>query len=107
MTMSTEAQKSAGSVTYAGFGDGVTFLTEPLEQTIEITGPIAAKLWVSSATEDADLFLVVRAFTPDLKEVTFQGALDAHTPIAQGWLRCSHRKLDPQADPAVPALSHP
>jgi predicted acyl esterase len=75
--------------------DGVTFLSEPLEQEVEITGPIAAKLWVSSATEDADLFLVVRAFTPDLKEVTFQGALDAHTPIAQGWLRCSHRKLDP------------
>ena len=74
--------------------DGVTFLTEPLEHETEITGPIAAKLWVSSATEDADLFLVVRAFTPDLKEVTFQGALDSHTPIAQGWLRCSHRKLD-------------
>jgi hypothetical protein len=53
-------------------------------------------LWVSSATEVDDLFLVVRAFTPDLKEVTFQGALDAHTPIAQGWLRCSHRKLDPK-----------
>ena len=51
---------------------------------------------MSSATEDADLFVVVRAFTPDLKEVTFQGALDAHTPIAQGWLRCSHRKLDPK-----------
>jgi predicted acyl esterase len=72
----------------------VTFLTEPLEQETEITGPIAAKLFVSSATEDADLFLVVRAFTADLKEVVFQGALDARTPIAQGWLRCSHRKLD-------------
>ena len=57
--------------------EGVTFLSEPLEQDTEITGPIAAKLWVSSATEDADLFLVVRVFTPDLKEVTFQGALDA------------------------------
>jgi predicted acyl esterase len=34
-------------------------------------------------------------FAPDLKEVTFQGALDPHTPIAQGWLRASHRKLDP------------
>ncbi len=54
------------------------------------------KLFVSSATEDADLFLVVRVFAPDLKEVTFQGALDPHTPIAQGWLRCSHRKLDPK-----------
>jgi predicted acyl esterase len=38
--------------------------------------------------------LIVRVFAPDLKEVTFQGALDPHTPIAQGWLRCSHRKLD-------------
>jgi predicted acyl esterase len=27
--------------------------------------------------------------------VVFQGALDPHTPIAQGWLRASHRKLDP------------
>ena len=96
MTMSSGPQKEASSVTYAGLGDGVTFLTEPLEHEVEVTGPIAAKLWVSSATEDADLFLVVRAFTPDLKEVTFQGALDSHTPIAQGWLRCSHRKLDPK-----------
>ena len=37
---------------------------------------------------------MVRVFTPDLKEITFQGALDPHTPIAQGWLRASHRKLD-------------
>jgi predicted acyl esterase len=30
----------------------------------------------------------------NLKEVVFQGALDPHTPIAQGWLRASHRKFD-------------
>jgi hypothetical protein len=29
-----------------------------------------------------------------MKEIVFQGALDPHTPIAQGWLRASHRKLD-------------
>jgi hypothetical protein len=96
MTLSRNTQSSADSVIYAGMSEGVTFLSEPLEQDTELTGPIAAKLWVSSATEDADLFLVVRAFAPDLKEITFQGALDAHTPIAQGWLRCSHRKLDPK-----------
>jgi len=38
---------------------------------------------------------VLRAFAPDLKEVVFQGAIDPHTPIAQGWLRASHRKRDP------------
>ncbi len=93
-TLSTEPQSAAGSVTYGGFSDGVTFMTPPLEEEVEITGPIASKLWVSSSTSDADLFLVVRVFAPDMKEVTFQGALDPHTPIAQGWLRASHRKLD-------------
>ena len=93
-TLTIDAQKKPGSVSYGGLSDGVTFLSPPLEKDTEITGPIAAKLWVSSTTEDADLFLVVRAFTPDLKEVTFMGALDPHTPIAQGWLRASHRKLD-------------
>jgi predicted acyl esterase len=76
-------------------GDGLTFLTEPTKTDTEITGPIGARLAISSSTVDADLFLVVRVFTPDMKEVTFQGALDPHTPIAQGWLRASHRKLDP------------
>ena len=93
--LSSDPVTTEGSVVYAGLSDGVTFLTGPLDRETEITGPIAAKLWVSSTTTDADLFLVVRAFAPDMKEVSFQGALDPHTPIAQGWLRASHRKLDP------------
>jgi predicted acyl esterase len=43
---------------------------------------------------DADLFLVLRVFSGDMKEIVFQGAIDPHTPIGQGWLRASHRKLD-------------
>ena len=61
-------------------------------------GRSAAKLYVSSTTADADLFLIFRVFDPDGEEVTFQGALDPHTPVAHGWLRASHRKLDPGAD---------
>jgi len=83
-----------GTVSYDAMGDGVTFISEPFEKETEITGPIAAKLKVSSSTEDADLFLVLRVFTGDLREITFMGAIDPHTPIAQGWLRASHRKLD-------------
>ena len=94
MSLSGTPQKTKGDVTYGGFSDGVTFMTPPLEEDMEITGPIASKLFVSSSTSDADMFLVVRVFGPDMKEVTFQGALDPHTPIAQGWLRASHRKLD-------------
>ena len=75
-------------------GDGLTFLTPPLAQETEITGPSALKLFASSSTSDADFFIVLRVFTGDLKEIVFQGAIDPHTPIAQGWLRASHRKLD-------------
>ena len=56
---------------------------------------MAVKLWVSSDTVDADIFVILRVFAPDLKEVVFHGALDPHTPVASGWLRASHRKLDP------------
>ena len=85
---------ASAKVTFDAMGDGVTFLTEPMQAETEITGPVAAKLHVSSSTEDADIFLVLRVFSPDMKEVVFQGALDPHTAIGQGWLRASHRKLD-------------
>jgi predicted acyl esterase len=52
------------------------------------------RLWVSSATTDADLFVVVRAFGPDDREVLFRGMGDPAVPLAQGWLRASHRALD-------------
>jgi predicted acyl esterase len=78
-----------------------------MEQDTEITGPLAAKLFVSSSTTDADMFLIFRVFTPDLREVTFVGAIDPHTPIAQGWLRASHRKLDPKlSTPFRPYHTH-
>ena len=86
--------KTGSSIAFAAQGDGLSFLSEPLQQETEITGPLALKLLVSSDTPDADLFAVLRAFTPDLREITFAGAIDPHTPIAQGWLRASHRELD-------------
>jgi uncharacterized protein len=89
----TRAAEKA-TVSFPAMGDGLTFMTAPMTEPTEITGPIAAKLFVSSSTRDADLFLIVRVFSGDLKEVVFQGAIDPHTPIAQGWLRASHRKLD-------------
>jgi len=94
-SLGREPLKSAQSLVFEALGDGVTFFSPPLERETEITGPSAVKLFVSSSTEDADIFVVLRIFAPDGKEVVFQGALDPHTPIGQGWLRASHRKLDP------------
>ena len=94
-------------ITYDAMGDGITFFTPPLATEMEITGPSALKLFVSSSTVDADFFIVLRVFDRDDKEVVFQGALDPHTPVAQGWLRASHRKLDPASStPYRPYHTH-
>ena len=92
--LSEKAAKKKTVVRFEAMGDGVTFLTPPLPRDTEITGPSAVKLFVSSSIGDADIFVVLRVFSPDLKEVVFQGAIDPHTPIGQGWLRASHRELD-------------
>ena len=66
--------------TYRGLSDGLTFVSDPLKNDMELTGPMASKLWISSDTIDADLFLVFRIFSPDMQEITFQGALTP-TPL--------------------------
>jgi hypothetical protein len=88
--------KAEAKLSYDTSSEGLIFGTPPLEKPLEITGPLAAKLWVSSETADADLFLVLRLFDPAGKEVTFIGANDPRVPLALGWLRASHRKLDPK-----------
>jgi len=93
-TLAAEPIAPTGAVDYDALGDGVTFSTPPLAHATEITGPVASRLFVSSSTTDADVFAVLRVFEPGGREVDFQGALDPHTPIGQGWLRASHRRLD-------------
>jgi predicted acyl esterase len=90
-----ERPSADAGLSYETTGDGLTFLTPPLTQETEITGPVAARLFVSSDTSDADLFLVLRVFDPAGKEVVFIGSNDPRTPVGLGWLRASHRKLDP------------
>jgi predicted acyl esterase len=105
--LSTTLPEEAGQVSYAPLGDGVTFLSDPMTEDTEITGPAAAKLVISSATADADLFLVLRVFGADMKEQLFIGSQDPFTPVSMGWLRASHRKLDPaKTKPWRPYHSH-
>src|SRR5207245_7620976 len=70
----TAAKRS--QVEFDALGDGVTFLSEPLTQETEITGPSAVKLFVSSSTKDADIFVVLRVFAGDLKELGPHRAID-------------------------------
>jgi uncharacterized protein len=99
-TLGTMGSTSAASSQVLGGGIkpgmGVAFETDHLAVDTEITGPLAAVLWVSSSTEDMDLFLTLRNFDPDGNEVMETGQQGAPVPVAKGWLRASHRELDPQ-----------
>jgi len=88
--------KTERNIEYEALGEGITFISEPLLEETEITGPLAARLFISSSTTDADLFLSLRAFSSDMREVHFYDYLDPHTPLSHGWLRCSHRRLNPK-----------
>jgi putative CocE/NonD family hydrolase len=77
-------------------GMGIALETPPLPADIEVTGPLMASFWVSSETEDMDLFLTLRNFDADGNEILETGQQGAPVPVAKGWLRVSHRDLDPE-----------
>ena len=80
----------------------MTFRSAPFAQDTEFTGPVAAKLFVSSSTTDMDLFLTLRAFDPSGNEVTFKGAND---PRGAGDAGLAARLAAQARSRAVEALS--
>ena len=107
LTLAAAPPSAAETITYEAMSPGITFLTPPMKEETEITGPVVARLSLSSETRDADVFLVLHVFDPKGETVSFYGALDPHTPVGQGWLRASHRKLDPDRSlPWRPWHSH-
>lgn len=77
-------------------GMGIALEKPPLPHDLEVTGPVMANFWVESSTEDMDLFLTLRNFDPDGNEVLETGQQGTPVPVAKGWLRASHRELDPE-----------
>jgi len=113
-SLSTTRPREEGSASYdaepGAVRSCVQFTAGPLEQEVEVTGPIMLKLWVSSTSDDADLFAIVRNLRPDGTEVTFPGPQpsdESAVAVAYGWLRLSHRKLDPErSTPYRPYHTH-
>src|SRR6185437_14054277 len=75
-------------------GMGVSLETPPLPEDIEVTGPLAATFFMSSESEDMDLFLTLRNIDADGNEIMETGQQGTPVPVAKGWLRASHRELD-------------
>jgi putative CocE/NonD family hydrolase len=107
LTLNTSAPDDPGEIAFPSGPEAyrrgrsgqpmVTFVTEPLEADVEITGHIKLKLWVSSGTDDMDVFAYLRNMAPD-------GNVETAT---RGILKVSHRKLDPElSKPYRPYHTH-
>jgi hypothetical protein len=75
---------------------GASFETAPMAGDTEVTGPVVLVVWVSSTSKDMDIFATVRNIGPDGKDVWEVGPNHQPVPVTKGWLRASHRKLDPE-----------
>ena len=78
-----------------------------MKKEMTFAGPLKLRVWLSSTTPDADLFITIRAFDPHGKEATFLTAIEPKSPVSQGWLRASHRKTDAKLSTEwLPAHTH-
>jgi uncharacterized protein len=94
-SLTPDARSTSSSVSYAALGAGVSFKSAPLDRAMDIAGPVKARLHVSSTVPDMDIFATLRAFDPDGREMTFYASDEPAFPVSMGWLRVTHRKLDP------------
>ena len=95
-----------GRVSYQALGniekpEFVHFGTEPLPQETEITGYIMAHLNMSVTAlpggpvpTDLDLFLTLRHYDSDGKEVFYTGITGEPIPLCKGWQRLSLRHVN-------------
>jgi len=107
--MAWAAPSADTAVTYDAPQGDVTFETAPTEAEVELTGPISLTLWVSSTSVDADLFVTLRQIDRDGAEITVEGphGHGQEFPMAMGWLRASHREMDPERSiPGRPWHTH-
>ena len=86
---------------------GAPMFTHTFETDTELTGYMKLELWVSTdAGDDMDLFVGIRKLDRRGRELAFPDFNHIeHGLAARGWLRVSHREIDPVALDAVPALA--
>ena len=78
---------------------GVSFISEPAASDMVLAGYGKAVLWVSSTCHDMDVFVSLRIMDEQDREVDYAGPVTIgmstkNFPLAKGWLKVSHRKID-------------
>lgn len=89
----------------------LTFTSPAFAARTEVTGPLALNLWASSSGPDTQFIVRVVDLPPlSAEEAAAVRTLDVSAPaqvVTEGWLKASHRALDPERSTEVaPYHSH-
>ena len=103
-----EASLPAATLRQDAKGGRTTFDFRFKEET-ELTGHASLSLWLETeGSDDADIFVALQKLDESGEEIGFTYyAFFENGPIALGWLRASHRELDPERSlPELPIHPH-
>ena len=73
----------------------LTFTSAALDSDVEIAGAIRATIFASSSACDTDFFLKLSDQAPSTASELERGINPAFEVVSRGWLRASHRAIDP------------
>jgi len=91
---------------------GISFISEPMTEDMAMVGYMKAALWVSSSSEDMDVFVSLRVIDEHGQEIRYDAPVHpSHplfaAPVGHGLLKVSHRRLDEaQSNHYWPTHSH-
>lgn len=106
--LTRQRPSDVSTTTYAS-SDGSAVFDVRLTDRTEMTGNAKLRLWVSTdLSNDADLFVGVEKLDVDGTRVPFTYSMMYDDgPLGFGWLRASHRELDPErSTPERPWHTH-
>lgn len=75
---------------------GVSFVSPPLTEDTELAGYMKLGLRVSATNTDMDIYATLRVMDEQGKEVFYHSQHSQASPVTVGFLKVSHRKLDPK-----------
>ncbi|KAK9234532.1 Alpha/Beta hydrolase protein [Lipomyces kononenkoae] len=117
--LSKEPHLREGLLSYASLhGESILFRSAPAEEEYEICGHPSVMLCMSLANHprdapaEIDVYLALRKFDVDGKEVFYTSSLGTAQAATYGWIRASHRTLSRRPYPEIdvelpwPTLSH-
>jgi predicted acyl esterase len=75
------------------------YLTDPLPEDIEVTGPLSLHFWAEIDQEDTNWIIILKDVGPDVSVQTArEGEMERpnlfEREVTRGWLKASHRAVD-------------